>query len=165
MAIPTNNKLQSANFGLERQLADSKKKRQENLMNFQTASRSPESFKAYASQQEGRSTAPSGQVQGSFDRMMNIGQVGGLGGRMGELEKASMRLAEAASQRRIGEMEKEQQVKTAGIGQTAKVSEKADLESRLRQLQSRRPNLLFSQEGQSWQDEIKRLEDQIRSLG
>jgi len=35
---------------------------------------------------------------------MGIGKTGDLGGRMGELEKASMRLGEAASQRRIGEI-------------------------------------------------------------
>ena len=94
-------------------------------------------------------TAPtsSGQVQGSFDRMMNIGQVGGLGGRMGELEKASMRLAEAASQRRMGETEKEYGLKggllekgasaeAAGIGTQAKASERASLESERRRLQS-----------------------------
>jgi hypothetical protein len=34
----------------------------------------------------------------SFERM-GIGEIGGLGGRMGELEKASLRLAEASAQR------------------------------------------------------------------
>lgn len=35
---------------------------------------------------------------------MGIGKIGDLGGRMGDLEKASMRLGEAASQRRLGEI-------------------------------------------------------------
>jgi hypothetical protein len=77
------------------------------------------------------------QVQSSFDRMMNIGQVGGLGGRMGQLEQASMRLGEAASQRRIGELEKEIEAKTAGIGMEAKAAERASLESQMRDLQSK----------------------------
>jgi len=34
----------------------------------------------------------------SFERM-GIGEIGGLGGRMGELEKASLRLGEASAQR------------------------------------------------------------------
>jgi hypothetical protein len=83
------------------------------------------------------STPSNNQVQGSFNRMMNIGQVGGLGGRMGELEKASMRFGEAASQRRIGEMEKEIEAKTAGIGAASTASEKASLDSERRALQSK----------------------------
>jgi hypothetical protein len=99
-----------------------------------------------------KSIAPEspGAVQGSFNRMMNIGQVGGLGGRMGELEKASMRLAEAASQRKMGEMEKEYGLrggllekeiaaKAAGIGAESKASERAALESQIRELQSKGP--------------------------
>jgi hypothetical protein len=65
--------------------------------------------------QSGGIQSSGGQVQGSFNRMMNIGEVGGLGGRMGELEKASMRLGEAASQRRIGEMEKEQEIRRGSL--------------------------------------------------
>jgi hypothetical protein len=91
--------------------------------------------------------AQTNQIQGSFDRMMNIGQVGGLGGRMGSLEQASMRLAEAASQRRMGETEKEYGLKggllekqasaeAAGIGTQAKASERASLEAERRRLQS-----------------------------
>jgi hypothetical protein len=100
-----------------------------------------------------------GQVQGSFNRMMNIGEVGGLGGRMGELEKASMRLGEAASQRRIGEMEKEAQFKSSGIGMEAKASEKAQIESQIRSLQSK----LFN----STEDtiELDRLRRQLFLLG
>jgi hypothetical protein len=105
-------------------------------------------------------TAPtgSGQVQGSFDRMMNIGQVGGLGGRMGELEKASMRLGEAASQRRMGEMEKEISLKTAGIGTEAKASERASLESQMRALQSK--GRLTQEE----QDRLSQISRQLASI-
>jgi hypothetical protein len=116
-------------------------------------------------------TAPmgSGQVQGSFDRMMNIGQVGGLGGRMGELEKASMRLGEAASQRRVGEMEreyglkgglleKEISAKTAGIGAEAKASERASLESQMRALQSK--GRLTPEE----QDRLSQISRQLASI-
>ena len=42
----------------------------------------------------------------SFNKM-GLGKIGGLGGRMGDLEKASMRLGQAASQRRMGEAEQE----------------------------------------------------------
>jgi hypothetical protein len=107
----------------------------------------------------GQVSAPTGRVEESFNRMMNIGQVGGLGGRMGQLEQASMRLAEAASQRKTGEMEKEYGLrggqmereyelrggllekeiaaKTAGIGLETKASEKASLDSQVRALQSK----------------------------
>jgi hypothetical protein len=98
----------------------------------------------------------SGQVEGSFNRMMNIGEVGGLGGRMGELEKASMRLGEAASQRRMGEMEKEISLKTAGIGTEAKASERASLESQMRALQSK---------GRLTPEEQDRLSQISRQLG
>ena len=108
-----------------------------------------------------KSIAPEspGAVQGSFNRMMNIGQIGGLGGRMGELEKASMRLGEAASQRRMGEaqqeyglrgglmekeyglrgdlLSKEEDAKIAGIGIQSKAQERASLESEKRSLQSK----------------------------
>jgi hypothetical protein len=136
MATLPNTKLQSSNYNFERQLSNSSKTRQQNLSNFQNASRSPEAMKAYIDQQEGMVAPQSGKVQGSFDRMMNIGQVGGLGGRMGELEQASMRLAEAASQRRIGETEKRASAEAAGIGTQAKASERASLESERRRLQS-----------------------------
>ena len=46
----------------------------------------------------------------SFERM-GLGKVGGLGGRMGQLEQASMRLAQAASDRRMGEAEQEFKLK------------------------------------------------------
>ena len=38
---------------------------------------------------------------------MGFGKIGGLGGRMGELEKASLRLGEAAAARRLKEQEAE----------------------------------------------------------
>jgi hypothetical protein len=147
MATLPNTKLQSSNYNFERQLSNSSKTRQQNLSNFQNASRSPGAMKAYVGQQEGMVAPQSGKVQGSFDRMMNIGQVGGLGGRMGSLEQASMRLAEAASQRRMGETEKEYDLKggllekqasaeVAGIGTQAKASERASLEAERRRLQS-----------------------------
>jgi len=143
----TNQKLPSFNYNFEKKLADTNNLRAENLRNFQEASKSPESLKKYIDQQEGRSPSTSNQVQGSFDRMMNIGQVGGLGGRMGSLEQASMRLAEAASQRRMGEAKKEYDLKggllekqasaeVAGIGTQAKASERASLEAERRRLQS-----------------------------
>ncbi len=40
-------------------------------------------------------------IGGSFEKM-GIGSIGGLGGRMGELEKASLRLGEAAAERERG---------------------------------------------------------------
>ena len=46
----------------------------------------------------------------SFNKM-GLGKIGGLGGRMGDLEKASMRLGQAASQRRMGEAEQESNLK------------------------------------------------------
>ena len=51
----------------------------------------------YPQTQEAPSQPPETLSQ-SFERM-GIGQIGDLGGRMGELEKASLRLAEAAAQR------------------------------------------------------------------
>ena len=42
----------------------------------------------------------------SFEKM-GLGKIGGLGGRMGQLEQASMRLAQAASNRRMDEAEQE----------------------------------------------------------
>jgi hypothetical protein len=98
----------SYNYGNERKVADSNMLRQQNFRNFQEASKNPESFKRYVDLQEGRTQGQgTGQVEGSFNRMMNIGQIGDLGGKMGSLERASMRLAESASQRRMGETEKE----------------------------------------------------------
>jgi hypothetical protein len=46
----------------------------------------------------------------SFEKM-GLGKIGGLGGRMGQLEQASMRLAQAASDRRMGESEQEAKLK------------------------------------------------------
>jgi hypothetical protein len=165
----TNQKLPSFNYNFEKKLADTNNLRAENLRNFQEASKSPESLKKYIDQQEGRSPSTSNQVQGSFDRMMNIGQVGGLGGRMGSLEQASMRLAEAASQRRVGEMEreyglkgglleKEISAKTAGIGAEAKASERASLESQMRALQSK--GRLTPEE----QDRLSQISRQLASI-
>jgi hypothetical protein len=104
----TNQKPTGFNYNAERRIADTNKLRAENLSNFKKASKSPESLKTYVDQQEGRSTAPSGQssLANSFNRM-GLGNIGGLGGRMGDLEKASMRLGQAASQRRMGEAEQE----------------------------------------------------------
>jgi hypothetical protein len=65
------------------------------------------------SQNEGTSRSDVGPsysaLSNSFSRM-GFGRIGSLGGTMGELEKASMRLSEAASQRRMKEMEKENQL-------------------------------------------------------
>jgi hypothetical protein len=47
--------------------------------------------------------SPVNPLASSYEKM-GIGKIGDLSGRMGELEKASMRLGEAASQRRIGEI-------------------------------------------------------------
>jgi hypothetical protein len=52
----------------------------------------------------------------SFEKM-GIGKIGGLGGRMGQLEQASMRLAQAASDRRMGETEQEYKLKGGLLGQ------------------------------------------------
>ena len=52
----------------------------------------------------------------SFERM-GLGKIGGLGGRMGQLEQASMRLAQAASERRMGETEQEYGLKQ-GLAQS-----------------------------------------------
>jgi hypothetical protein len=64
------------------------------------------------SQNEGTSRSDVGPsysaLSNSFSRM-GFGRIGSLGGTMGELEKASMRLGEAASQRRMREMEKEKE--------------------------------------------------------
>jgi hypothetical protein len=58
------------------------------------------------SQNEGASRSDMGSsysaLSESFNRM-GFGRIGSLGGTMGELEKASMRLGEAASQRRMRE--------------------------------------------------------------
>lgn len=45
-------------------------------------------------------------ISDSYNRM-GFGKIGGLGGRMGELEKASLRLGEAAAGRRLKEQEAE----------------------------------------------------------
>jgi len=77
---------------------------QSDIDEIMAGSKGPEMQKTIRNQ---NTAQPDGQVAGSFNRMMNIGEVGGLGGRMGELEKASMRLAEAASQRTMGQTEQE----------------------------------------------------------
>lgn len=110
-------------------------------------------------------------LQQSFERM-GIGKIGGLGGRMGELEKASMRLAEAASQRSMAETEKEYGLKggllekeiaarTAGIGAQAKASRKAEIEMELNRLRSSFPS------GYGQAEELKKriaaLQGELRS--
>jgi hypothetical protein len=52
----------------------------------------------------------------SFEKM-GLGKIGGLGGRMGQLEQASMRLAQAASDRRMSEAEQEAKLKGGLLGQ------------------------------------------------
>jgi hypothetical protein len=62
------------------------------------------------------SEAKSPMIGQSFEKM-GLGQIGGLGGRMGQLEQASMRLAQAASDRRMGEAEQETKLKGQLLGQ------------------------------------------------
>ena len=56
------------------------------------------------------------QIGQSFERM-GLGKIGGLGGRMGQLEQASMRLAQAASDRRMSEAGQEAKLKGGLLGQ------------------------------------------------
>ena len=72
-------------------------------------SRQPSNFN---SPSEGKSP----MIGQSFERM-GLGKIGGLGGRMGQLEQASMRLAQAASDRRMGEAEQEAKLKGGLLGQ------------------------------------------------
>jgi len=56
------------------------------------------------------------QTEQSFEKM-GLGSIGGLGGRMGQLEQASMRLGQAASNRRMGETQQEYGLKSGLLGQ------------------------------------------------
>jgi hypothetical protein len=58
------------------------------------------------------------QIGQSFEKM-GLGSIGGLGGRMGQLEQASMRLGQAASNRRMGETEQEYKMRGALASQDA----------------------------------------------
>lgn len=120
-----------------------------------------------AANPQGRGMQSGGIVESSFNRM-NIGQVGGLGGRMGELEKASMRLAEAASQRRMGEAAQESQLKGSLLEKQASIDkkrEKENLESQLRALQASKP---IGGDGteriQAWQQEVDKLKSQLSGM-
>ena len=58
------------------------------------------------------------QIGQSFEKM-GLGKIGGLEGRMGQLEQASMRLAQAASSRRMDETEQEYKMRGALTSQEA----------------------------------------------
>lgn len=57
-------------------------------------------------------------IRQSFEKM-GLGSIGGRGGRMGQLEQASMRLAQAASNRRMDESEQEYGLRGALASQEA----------------------------------------------
>lgn len=58
-------------------------------------------------------------ISDSFNRM-GLGRIGSLGGRMGELEKASMRLGEAAAKRKEDEQAREYAYQSALQSQRAR---------------------------------------------
>ena len=60
--------------------------------------------------QPDQTQSTSTQIGQSFEKM-GLGSIGGLGGRMGQLEQASMRLGQAASNRRMNEAGQEYELR------------------------------------------------------
>jgi hypothetical protein len=93
-------------------------------------------------------SSPANQMKSSFNRMMSVGKIGDLGGRMGELEKASIRLGDVETQRSMAEKESQ-----------SKASERLALESEKRSLQSKTMRSLEEQ------DRLNQITRQIAMLG
>lgn len=156
----------------ERRVAESKRKRSENLSAFfESGGIAPPGSVAnlrpnqtYIEAQEKPlkpSTLQGSSIKGSFDRMMDMGRPEVFGERMKELEKASMRLGDAASRRRIAEMEKEQQLKASGIESQAKAARKIEIELELNRLKSSTPS--GKNQFWDWRDRINALEREKRA--
>jgi hypothetical protein len=87
------------------------------------------------------SSAPT-SISDSYNKM-GIGKIGGLGGKMGELEKASLRLGQAAADRRLKEQELEnisqENIAKQGFGyQSSLQKQRSEQEMQMQELRDKR---------------------------